>query len=182
MEKYFIVVYWNFGTKTLSYPKLHNVLYLYPEYIYYFYIIGYNIYIIELMHILCYGNNVPGDFLWLVGDLDSSMVETVVGIISGLILLLGIVTGLIIWMRRSGRSFPSTLHFTSSSAFPFWRTTPWSSVPTHIVTQSNPTTEGVKVCSLLGPLRSKVRIHSCQTRRAPCRQKSWLYVPKYYSL
>ncbi|CAG7786170.1 unnamed protein product, partial [Allacma fusca] len=75
-------------------------------------------------------------------DLDSSMVETVVGIISGLILLLGIVAGLIIWMRRNGRSISSAFTF-HPSAFPFWRTT-WSSVPTHIVTQANPATEGVK--------------------------------------
>jgi len=72
------------------------------------------------------------------------MVETVVGIISGLVLLLGIVAGLIICMRRNGRSISSAFQFhTGAFHFP-WRTT-WSSVPTHIVTQTNPTTEGVKV-------------------------------------
>jgi len=84
-------------------------------------------------------------FLCVTGDLDSSMVETVVGIISGLILLLGMV-GLIIWMRRSGRSLSSAFPF-HTSAFPFLRSN-WGSVPAHIVAQSNPATEGVKVSTL----------------------------------
>ncbi|XP_021950290.2 discoidin domain-containing receptor 2 [Folsomia candida] len=78
-----------------------------------------------------------------IGDLDSSMVETVVGIITGLILLVGIVSGVIVWMRRSGRNISSAFHFQGAGAFP-WRAN-WSShIPTHIVAQTNPTTEGVK--------------------------------------
>jgi hypothetical protein len=73
------------------------------------------------------------------------MLETVVGIITGLFLLVGIVAGVIIW-RRHGRNINIQFH---SGAFPFsWRAN-WSSVPTHIVTQTNPTTEGVKVSSLI---------------------------------
>lgn len=73
------------------------------------------------------------------------MVETVVGIIAGLFLLVGIVAGIIIWMRRNGRNISSAFQFHNNGAFPyFWRAN-WSSVPTHIVAQNNPTTEGVKV-------------------------------------
>lgn len=92
-------------------------------------------------------------FLCVTGDLDSSMVETVVGIITGLILLVSVVIGILLWMRRNGRNISSAFPFQRGSgggrggAFPLpfpWRRN-WSSVPTHIVTQTNPTTEGVKV-------------------------------------
>lgn len=84
------------------------------------------------------------------------MLNTVVGIVVGLIFLLGCVIAAAILMRRwNGRSISRTLQF-HSGPFNFpWRSN-WSSVPTHIVTQTNPTNEGVKAS--LNSLICKIKI------------------------